>query len=85
MARKNSPYFRSRNAEWAYELKPTVGNPFAFYVPGTNLYIQTFSTRQADIQLRWDYSRSDYNLFRKLKRRFWDDHLYFKKLFETLK
>ncbi|MCH8289845.1 hypothetical protein IH992_01905 [Candidatus Poribacteria bacterium] len=93
MARKNSPYFRTRNAdkalellkEWGYELKPTAGNPFSFDVLGTNLYIQTFSTGQADVQLLWDYSRSDYNLFRRLKRKFWDDHLYFKKLFETLK
>jgi len=50
-----------------------------------NLYIRTFSTGQADIQLLWDYSRSDYHLFRRLKRHFWDDYLYFKKLFETLK
>ena len=93
MTRKNAPYFRIRNSDkalellkqWGYELKPQIGNAFAYQVIGTNLLIQTFSTRQADIQLRWDYSREDYNLFRRLKRRFWDDHLYFKKLFETLK
>lgn len=94
MARKNQPYFRIRNADkalellkqWGYELqKPWNADPFSYQVIGTDLYIRTFSTGQADIQLFWDYSRDDYNLFRRLKRRFWDDHLYFKKLFETLK
>ena len=87
MARKNQPYFRIRNAykalellkQWGYELqKPWNADPFSYQVIGTDLYIRTFSTGQADIQLLWDYSREDYNLFRRLKRRFWDDHLYFK-------
>ena len=89
MARKNQPYFRIRNADkalellkqWGYELqKPWSADPFSYQVIGTDLYIRTFSTGQADIQLLWDYSREDYNLFRRLKRRFWDDHLYFKQL-----
>ena len=89
MARKNQPYFRIRNADkalellkqWGYELqKPWNADPFSYQVIGTDLYIRTFSTGQADIQLLWDYSRDDYNLFRRLKRRFWDDHLHFKKL-----
>ena len=89
MARKNQPYFRIRNADkalellkqWGYQLqKPWNADPFSYQVIGTDLYIRTFSTGQADIQLLWDYSREDYNLFRRLKRRFWDDHLYFKQL-----
>ena len=93
MARKNQPYFRIRNADkalellkqWGYGLqKPWNADPFSYQVIGTDLYIRTFSTGQADIQLLWDYSRDDYNLFRRLKRQFWDDHLHFKKLFETL-
>ncbi len=89
MARKNQPYFRIRNADkalellkqWRYELqKPWNADPFSYQVIGTDLYIRAFSTGQADIQLLWDYSREDYNLFRRLKRRFWDDHLYFKQL-----
>ncbi len=93
MSKKKNPYFRLRHAgkamemlkHWGYQLKPLIGNSFSYQVLGTNLYLQTFSTGQADVQLLWDYSRSDYNLFRRLKRQFWDDHLYFKKLFETLK
>ena len=89
MVRKNQPYFRIRNADkalellkqWGYELrKPWNADPFSYQVIGTDLFIRAFSTGQADIQLLWDYSRDDYNLFRRLKRRFWDDHLHFKKL-----
>jgi len=72
--------------EWGYELRePSVLDDLFFQVVGTNLYIRGYRSRQADILLRWDYSREDYNLFRRLKRKFWDDHIYFKKLFETLK
>ena len=72
--------------EWGYKLyAPSYMDDLCFRVVGTNLYIRGYPSRQADIQLRWDYSREDYNLFRRLKRQFWDDHIYFKKLFEMLK
>ena len=59
--------------------KPWNADPFSYQVVGTDLYIRTCSTGQADIQLLWDYIREDYNLFRRLNRRFWDDHLDFNK------
>ncbi len=72
--------------EWGYELHtPSPLDKLFIRVDGTNLYIRGYPSRQADILLRWDYSREEYNLFRRLKRKFWDDHIYFKKLFETLK
>lgn len=58
---------------------------FEFQVIGTALYLRGYPSRQADVQLEWDYTPSDYRLFRRLKRQFWEDHIYFKKLFETLK
>jgi hypothetical protein len=94
MARKNQPYFRIRNAdkalallkEWGYNFcKPMPADPFHYQVDGTNLYIRVFQTNQADVQLLWDYTPEDYKLFRRLKRRFWEDYLYFKKRFEEMK
>ncbi len=63
MARKNQPYFRIRNADktlellkqWGYALqKPWNAYPFSYQVVGIDLYIRTFSTGQADIQLPWN-------------------------------
>ena len=72
--------------EWGYELRdPSPLDDLFLRVVGTNLYIRGYPSRQAAILLRWNDSREEYNLFRRLKRKFWDDHIYFKKLFETLK
>ncbi len=60
---KNQPYFRIRNADKALEFlkqwgyasqKPWNEYPFSYQVVGTDLYIRTFSTGQADIQLPWN-------------------------------
>lgn len=94
MMKKKFPFFHIRDMDkamevlrgWGYELKqPSYMAPLDFQVVGTNLYIRGYPSRQADVQLKWDYTRSDYTLFQRLKRKFWDDHIYFKKLFETLK
>jgi len=92
--KKKMPSFHIRDMDkamevlkgWGYELKrPSFMDRFEFQVIGTALYLRGYPSRQADVQLRWDYTRSDYHLFRRLKRKFWDDYIYFKKLFETLK
>ena len=71
---------------WGDELKhPSFKDPLGFQVVGTNLYIRGYPSHQTDVQLEWDYTPSDHRLFRRLKRQFWDDPIYFKKLFEALK
>ncbi|MBI1927826.1 hypothetical protein HYR99_26755 [Candidatus Poribacteria bacterium] len=94
MAITKMPWFHIRDMdkaiealkEWGYELKqPSYMDDLEFQVVGANLFIRGYPSRQADVQLEPDYSRSDYDLFRRLKRKFWDDHIYFKKRFGTLK
>jgi len=44
--------------EWGYELcTPSSLDDLFLRVVGTNLYIRGYPSRQADILLRWDYSR----------------------------
>jgi hypothetical protein len=51
--------------DWGDKLyAPSHMDDLCFRVFGTNLYIRGYPSRQADIQLRWNYSREDYNLFR---------------------
>jgi hypothetical protein len=91
---KKTPSFHIRDMDkavellkkWGYELKqPSFMDALEFQVVGTNLYIRGYPSRQAHIDLEWEYTHSDYNLFQRLKQKFWNDHVYFKKLLETLK